>query len=522
VWEEFARRIVENRSDRIRHIGVWSRQNIDEAAARFPNKKDVMRYALDKPYMWSGGVCPPSMSLGRASALGVFGKETKGQPRISFALTDKPYLSDYYVHHQLLAVSISFIGGLYDDDKHTFDLPYVPELNEFFARTVHFDYSRVRVEPERIGLIVDANDHDAFLNAMPVSALTKKLFELGGFESAPSSGGRILRQLLTQLQGVQGARVFKIPGARNLLKKTGPRDSIARLDAFPIITDKSPAHRHGTFADHIDLHLGPRERGTKLTPPDVFAFLVERGLYRIGAELVCPHCELANWIPVDLVKEECRCELCGEGFGATRQLLNEPWRFRRSGILGVERNVQGAIPVALTLQQLDSNLSRTGVNCFSTSLDIWPKADRENWRCEIDFIWLGESNYPDPVPIVLGECKDVGPIRIEEFAKDVENLRRVADSLPTGRLKAYILLAKLAPFTDEEIALAKTLNGKYQERVIMLTAEELEPYHFHESFKKKGINEYGTRLEDLASITSRLYFSTPASGPASAPDNAGA
>ncbi len=418
------------------------------------------------------------------------------------------------MHNQLLAVSISFIGGLYDDDQHTFELPYIPELNEFFARTVHFDYSKLRVEPERVAVIIDAEDHDAFVNAMPVPALMKKLFSLAGFESVPSGGGRILRQLLTQLQGVQGARVFKILGARKLLKTSGLRDSVEKHDAARIITDKSQAHPHGTFATHVDLHLGPRARGTKLTPPDVFGFMVEKGLYRMGAELDCPHCEMSNWIHVDSVKQVCKCDLCGETFDATRQLMKDPWRFRRSGILGVERNAQGAIPVALTLQQLDSNISHFGSNCYSTSLDLWPTVDPKSWRCEVDFVWLGSSNYPDPAPIVLGECKDVGPIRPEDFAKDIENLRRVADALPARRLKAYILLTKLAAFTEEEKALAKTLNGRYQERVIMLTADELEPYHFNESFEKKGVTGYGSRLEELASITTKLYFTPPA---ASAP-----
>lgn len=38
---------------------------------------------------------------------------------------------------------------------------------------------------------------------------------------------------------------------------------------------------------------------------------------------------------------------------------------------------------------------------------------------------------------------------------DVDHLRRVADALPPKRFLTYIVLAKLWPFTAEEIALAK-------------------------------------------------------------------
>lgn len=509
AWEEYARRLAEHLDDFSRHIGIWSRQDMKGVMALFAGKPGLMQYSINRPFFWGGGIRPPSMSLGHASALGVLSAEGQSKPRVTFALSDKPYASEHYFNTQQLAVSISLIGGLYDDAEHTFDIPYIPELNEFLGRTLHFDYSKVRVQPDRIDLIIDAADHDAFLYAMPVQALVNKLFLLAGFKSYPSSGGRILRQLLTQLEGVQGARVFKIPGVRALLKRGGPRDAIHKLDAKTIITDRVDG-RGASFTAYAGLHLGPRKRGTQLTPPDVFTYLVEKGLYRIGAQLDCPNCEMSNWMPIDAVKQGVTCELCGKAFDATRQLMNDPWRCRRSGILGAERNAQGAIPVALTMQQLDANLSRIGANCFSPSLELQPVGDPQAGKCEIDFIWLGKSRYPDPTPILLAECKDVGPIPIEEFAKDIENLRRVADAMPARRLKAYILFAKLAPFTTEEIDLAKTLNGKYQERVILLTADELEPYHFYEAFEKKGLKGYGSRLEDLARVTTKLYFSVPA------------
>ena len=87
--------------------------------------------------------------------------------------------------------------------------------------------------------------------------------------------------------------------------------------------------------------------------------------------------------------------------------------------------------------------------------------------------------------------------------------RRAADALPRDRFDAFILLAKLAPFSDHEIALARTLNSQYRRRVIMLTARELEPYHFFERTKKEfpTIKEHGSSPEDLALVTAQIYFS---------------
>ena len=73
----------------------------------------------------------------------------------------------------------------------------------------------------------------------------------------------------------------------------------------------------------------------------------------------------------------------------------------------------------------------------------------------------------------MGECIDRGPIDREDFTKDIENLRRVADALPRKCFKTFALLTKLSPFTPEEIKLALTLQDEYRQRAILLTAREI-------------------------------------------------
>src|SRR5690606_11562345 len=164
------------------------------------------------------------------------------------------------------------------------------ELNEFYARTLHFDYSNFRIEPERMGLVIAASDHDSFLGAMPVADLVQRIFLMAGFDAKLSNSGRIVRQLLAQLGGLQGARVFKVPGARKLLKKFGLHDTFTRDAARDTIVDKTPEHRSGSFSPHVDLFLGPRPMNTKLTPPDVFSYMVDKGLFRMGVDLDCVKC----------------------------------------------------------------------------------------------------------------------------------------------------------------------------------------------------------------------------------------
>ncbi len=149
----------------------------------------------------------------------------------------------------------SGMGAVGDDDQHTFHPPYVPEWNEFFARQMYFQYNRLRSEPDRVGLVIDATDHDAFLYGLPNAALVEKLFEAAQLTAKLSGGGLITRQLIARLGGLNGARVFKIPGVRRLLKKHGPRDTFTRNVALQFIGGKDPDNPQARFADHKHLYI---------------------------------------------------------------------------------------------------------------------------------------------------------------------------------------------------------------------------------------------------------------------------
>jgi len=237
---------------------------------------------------------------------------------------------------------------------------------------------------------------------------------MAGFKSKLSAGGLIARQLIAQLGGVDGARAFKIPGVRRLLKTYGPTDTFTKSGALQLIGGRDPENPDATFADYENhLYIEPRPPGTKLTPEAVFTHLVGKGLFRIGAELKCPHCRMDSWTALDVLKQKHVCELCGHEFDTTRQLVASTWHYRRSGLLGAERNAQGAVPVLLTLQQFGVNLKGLWHDAlYSPSIDLESDVLGDSPKCEIDFVWLMPRSYPDRVVVILGECKDLSLIHI--------------------------------------------------------------------------------------------------------------
>jgi hypothetical protein len=497
-----------------RGVAVWVRdarldrndmqRTINEVMEPF-RKEEATSFCSVGDGTWNGlNIRPPTMYLGDVSALGVMGGEPEN-PRVSFALQNKPFNDDPWFHTHKLIASLSFIGGLYGNEEHILVPPFIPELNEFYARTMHFEYSRLRSEPNGVGLVIGACDADAFVHAMYVPDLIERIFDLAGFSATLSTGGLIARQLITQLGGVEGARAFKIPGVRRLLKTHGPMATFTKENAMQLIARKDPENPTASFKDHANLYGGHHPYNTELRPQAVFAYLVEKGLFRMGAELKCPHCRMKSWTALDVLKQRNTCEMCGRDFDGTRQLVDGAWHYRRSGVLGLERNAQGAVPVVLTLQQLKANLSMFHQGIYSPSLDLLPKQGMDLPKCEVDFVWVIPESYPDKTAVVIGECKDRGDA-ID--ATDIEHLKRVAEAFPENRFSSYIILAKLCPFSEAEIDLAKTLNDQYHRRVILLTDRELEPYHLYErtTLEFKDIQRYGSRPEDWANNTDLMYF----------------
>jgi hypothetical protein len=105
--------------------------------------------------------------------------------------------------------------------------------------------------------------------------------------------------------------------------------------------------------------LAPRSSITKLKPEHAFLYLLDKGVFRVGLTPVCPVCELPFWVELDNVSTQINCELCGSVFKLTGQLKDRAWSYRKSGLFGKENSQEGSIPVALTLQQLDTTVNRS-------------------------------------------------------------------------------------------------------------------------------------------------------------------
>ena len=105
-----------------------------------------------------------------------------------------------------------------------------------------------------------------------------------------------------------------------------------------------------------------------------------------------------------------------------RQLRDRNWAYRRSGLFGRDDHQHGGIPVALTLQQLDTQLFSHGM-LYTTCLELAPGEAAIN-ACETDFVVVttGFSHHRPHLPqVIIGECK------IRRAGKSRGTMRNICD-----------------------------------------------------------------------------------------------
>jgi hypothetical protein len=479
-------------------IAFWSRLREIPAGLGLPPRAI---WSFSNPGIWNGlNLNPPSIYINEQSVLANVNGSEESRPSISFQLPKKPFFDPPELYGQSVVVSLRPIVDLSGHEDCTLTPPYIPELNQYYTSKATFGTTGLRSEPDgRLAVFTDVRTSDLTIQAIPTRDLIVQIFKILGMKLEPSQPGLVASRLIRQMGGLQGCRVFKITGVRNLINKYGPMTSFTKGSAIQAIGQNDAVTGQPNFANFAKLYIEQRNV-PDLKPEQAFTFLTRKGVFRAGLKLKCPNCHLDSWVSLDDIASEVQCELCGNWFQITDQLHDRDWAYRRSGLFGREDHQQGSIPVAITLQQIDTLLSPDMI--YSTAMSIAPLT-ADIARCETDFVIISQRHYERRTPLAIGECKSNGEIT----AQDVQNLTRVADALDGDRVEPFIIFAKTSPFTQEEIERCRTAQPEHRFRAILLSDRELEPYFVYERTETEfDIRSSAISLEDLARATDSIYF----------------
>jgi hypothetical protein len=474
-------------------IGVWTAKDapsIDSASFGKMISGDIVQDFV--PHLTS-----PLMQFSQRSAFGHL-SEFANKTIVSFQMPEKPFRQANASAQEKMVVGIRPTLSLIRDPDKTLTTLFLPDLNDFYRRAMMVVGDEVRVQRDGFGIITSATADDLSFFLLDTSQLVTELFKLFGINAEPSVPGRIAKRIIQQMGGLQGCRVFKLPGVRKLIKEYGPLHSFTRSAATLMIAQLDPITRMPNLPVLF-------VEGNQLTPASAFDYLLSKGVFRAGLELTCPNCELEFWVALEGLGHEVTCEYCGQRFNLSRQLKDRDWRFRRSGLFGREDNQEGALPVVLTLQQLETNISSIlGVRLILTSFKL-SSAGAKISPCETDLLMVTQDLH-GKIEIAIGECKSSGP-ETEITDEDVRSLVGVAGAFASTPIDVFTIFAKTGPFTDEEVKRCSAAQVRHAKRVILLSDRELEPYHVYErTHKEFNISQFGMSLDQLAKATPDIFF----------------
>lgn len=486
----------------VEHLQLWLKSKLSESELKSFSVPLGIREVTETTWddrVWKGlKVNPPVMYFSEGETVAQI-SEGERRPTVTVQLVERPGFNERPHNHQHLVATLKPTLNFSDDDRFVFTVPQIPELNEYFGRNYYFDWNQARAEKDGVGIITHLSTDHITLWGMERFSFAQKLFQTFGIAAEMRKPGLVCEQLVRQMGGLQGCRVFKITGVRKLIEQFGPTQEFTRSDAMRLIANVDSEGR-SDFSAYEHLYLEPRDKGS-LKPEDAFTYLLKKGVFRVGLKLKCTSCQLEFWRALDDVKTIVACEFCGREFNVAPQLKGEKWVYRPSGLFGRDDHQEGGVPVALTLQQLHTVLR--------SELIFWlPAMNLESItapieRCETDFIMLGQT-FKGRVELVIGECK----MNQEITEEDVRKLSKVADAFPADRFDVFIVFAKGGKeFTVEEIQRCRAADSVTRQRTILLSARELEPYFVYERAQKEfSMRGHGVSLEGMAEATHEIYF----------------
>ncbi len=284
----------------------------------------------------------PVVAFEERSILGLVSDDDRTSA--TFELPPKPFFDEPSFYMQKVVVSVR---SLMPTENVVLQPPFLPLLNEYYGREIH-TYNTVRSEREGVGIITDLTTHSLTIRALDVRTLVKRIFETFGISAKPSPPGLVGLRLIEQMGGLQGCRVFKIAGVRELIHRYSPDQSFTRSSAVVTIGNIDQASGVPRFSAYERPFIEPRER-QDLKPEDAFTYLLKKGVFRAGLRFLCENCELESCVHLDDARTISRCEYCGKEFNVTPQLRDRDWAYRRSGLFGRDDHQGGGITVALTL-----------------------------------------------------------------------------------------------------------------------------------------------------------------------------
>ena len=342
-----------------------------------------------------------------------------------------------------------------------------------------------------------------------------------GVSAKLSDAGQVAKQMLQQLDGLNGLGLLAYPDTLKLLNEMAVGMRIRQQGEAVVEEVFDPKTR---TEQHWNAHLAERRERRPRMAFDLSAFTA-RNVIRLGLTTKCPRCTVANWHSLTAADYVLSCERCSEEYSFPQGALdpkNGNWGYRVIGPFSTPGFARGSYGALLALKALKGLSHGSERMTFSTALELHLG---DGAPCEVDYAaWISHRSadrvgHPS---LVFGESKSFGEGDLIR-TRDLTQLRRVATRFPGSVIVISVLrdeftpgeIRRLVPF----VKWARRLNAHWlpTNPVVLLTGVELFYEISIESTWRdsggpyEGFADYNkTRsLHRLAEVTQVIYLGLP-------------
>lgn len=324
----------------------------------------------------------------------------------------------------------------------------------------------------------------------------KAWFKEQGWNVELSPSGKIAKQMINQLGGIWGISNLQQEKLIKLFQE---------LNNKGFISEKDLKGRIARMANEDD---------TWRNRDQYIQNLLEKNIFQLGVQIICPTCTQKTWYSLEEVSHEVRCSTCLNDIKfQSIGLDDKQWAYKATGTFGLPKQAYGAYCVLLTLYTLTRGHHQKVTPLLSF------EAKKGNKDIEADLCLFSEKDFRDETnqELVFAECKTYNNFE----KKDIIRMKTLAKEFPG----AVLVLATLRDsLTNEEKRIIKPLvsNGRRHWKseqtynpVIILTGTELFsrreiPYCWKGKKGKAGeiekSNFYARNLSDIADATQQIYL----------------
>jgi len=388
------------------------------------------------------------------------------------------------------------LRGNYRDDLF-FRLPYNKSMEDLIKHRMLTITQEAKLSRKGVVLFPNYFHETEHLFPLKVWEVFSEHFKYYGMEITPSPAGIFAQKIIDKMDGLDGCRIFKIRGVREVLKKLSDPKPEKRFrfgmifgDLSAIIGRKRKDKGGGANWDEKLYKGWSAIPGKQTNVSNVITYLFKKNILRAGLKLRCNNCQKEEWYHIGEFSENYTCKYCFQN-QHIGNLKDNNWRYKADGLFMIPNTGEGSLSVICSLWRL-KNIGHFDFRGFKYITSIFINSG----QFEIDYAVINFSFFKTDYDLVIGEARNY-----KNFSeRDAMKLVKISKKFPKEPFLSFTTLKEEFTKSEKDI-LKKLVDDGYQ--VIAMTRQEIDPYDLYGRFEKVH-HKYAHTLKEFSENTIQL------------------